>query len=85
MFACTNRRPPPNSCSNGWNTLIAGPGTMFSSSRSAEMPTIRRGSALTPMNFMTGSVHVMWRFSASWFGNIRRATLWLTMTTFSAE
>ena len=37
------------------------------------------------MNFMTGSVHIRWRLSASWFGNIRCARLWLTMTTFSAS
>ena len=42
-------------------------------------PTIRRGAVLTPMNFMTGSVHIRWRLSASWFGNIRCATLWLTI------
>ena len=37
------------------------------------------------MNFITGSVHISRRFSASWVGNIRCATLWLTMTTGSAS
>ena len=37
------------------------------------------------MNFITGSVHIKRRFSASWVGNIRCATLWLTMTTGSAS
>ena len=37
------------------------------------------------MNFITGSVHIKWRFTASWFGNIRCARLWLTITTFSAS
>ena len=34
------------------------PGTTFSSSTSAATPTMRRGSALTSMNFITGSVHI---------------------------
>jgi hypothetical protein len=48
-----------------WYTLSAGPGTTFSSSMSAAMPTIRRGPVLTSMNFITGSVHMNERFSAS--------------------
>ena len=39
------------------------PGTMFSSSMSAATPTMRRGSGLTPMNFITGSVHIRWRLT----------------------
>ena len=52
---------------------------------SATTPTMRRGSVLTPMNFITGSVHITWRLSASWLGNMRCAMLWLTITTFSAS
>ena len=37
------------------------------------------------MNFITGSVHIRRRLTASWFGNIRCARLWLTMTTGSAS
>ena len=50
---------------------------------SATTPTMRRGSGLTSMNLMTGSVHMHRRFTASGYGNIRRARLWLTITTFS--
>jgi hypothetical protein len=35
-----------------------------------------RGSGLTSMNLITGSVHISRRLTASWVGN-RRATLWL--------
>ena len=37
--------------------MRAAPGTTCSSSTSAATPTMRRGSVLTSMNFMTGSVH----------------------------
>ena len=37
------------------------------------------------MNFMTGSVHIRLRFSASRVENIRCARLWLTMTTGAAS
>ena len=56
---------------------------MFSSSTSAATPTMRRGLVWTPMNFITGSVHIRWRLSASDVENIRCARLWLTMTTDS--
>ena len=35
------------------------------------------------MNFITGSVHINLRFTASWLLNMRRATLSLMITTFS--
>ena len=35
------------------------------------------------MNFITGSVHIILRFTASWLLNMRRATLSLMITTFS--
>ena len=44
---------------------------------------MRRGAGLVPTNFITGSVHITWRLTASWLGNMRCATLWLTMTTRS--
>ena len=50
---------------------------------SAATPTMRRGPVLTPMNFVTGSVHMNCRFTASMPGNMRRATLSLMMTTLS--
>ena len=61
------------------------PGPAPRSHRQRRRPRRRcaRGSGLTSMNFITGSVHVICRFTASWFGNIRCARLWLTMTTFS--
>ena len=40
-------------------------------------------SVLTSMNFITGSVHIRWRLTASWFGNMRCARLWLMITTGS--
>ena len=46
----------------------------------------RRSAAapvLTSMNFITGSVQMNLRLTASWFGNSRCARLWLTITTFS--
>ena len=36
-----------------------------------------------PMNLITGSVQMTWRLSASWFGNIRCATVWLMIATGS--
>ena len=52
---------------------------------SAATPTIRRGFSLTSMNFITGSVKKMWRFTAAWLGNMRCARLWLMMTTISVS
>src|SRR5438128_121439 len=40
---------------------------------SAAIPTTRRGSWLTPMNFMIPSVQVKWRLRTSWPGNSRCA------------
>ena len=40
-------------------------------------------SVETPMNFITGSLHIILRLTASWVLNIRRATLSLMITTFS--
>ena len=58
---------------------------MFSSSMSAATPTIRRGFPLMPPNCTRSrSVHISRRLRpASTLGNIRCATLWLTMTTLS--
>src|SRR5436309_9255830 len=36
---------------------------------------IRRGARLTSMNFITGSVHIMWRLTASWFAPEIRAAI----------
>ena len=56
---------------------------MFSSSISGTTPTIRRGSWLMPINFITPSVQRNSRFSASCPGNRVCARLWLTITTRS--
>ena len=62
---------------------MAGDGMMFSSSKSGTTPTIRRGSMLMPINFITPSVHRRSRFTASCPGNSVCARLWLTITTRS--
>ena len=64
---------------------MVGPGTTFTSSRSAATPTMRRPFLLTPMKSVTGSVHISLRLTASCPGNMRRARLSLTITTFSAS
>ncbi len=50
---------------------------------SGTTPTMRRGSGLTPMNFMTPSVHSRWRLSAVRPGKSFAARLSLMMTTRS--
>ena len=61
--------------------VSAGRRTTFSSSTSATMPTMRRGSGLPK----SASVHHTFRFTASPLGNSRCATLWLMMATGSAS
>ena len=65
IFACTKSRPPLDLLLHRVIDRHRRARDEVLVVQSAAMPTIRRGPVLTPMNFVTGSVHINWRLTAS--------------------